>query len=189
MSVTGETIAVARTPYPVRRLIAVVATLALLAFAAWLAFGRDGGSGTAPGLPRAAGIDQLRALSASVGHDVFWAGSPRAGESLELTHAKDGRIYVRYLSGDGAVGDDRARFTTIGTYPVPAALAALRKQAQGPDAITRDLAGGGLAYLDAERPNSVYLAWPRSGYEVEVYDPSPKHALDLVLDGSIQPVR
>jgi hypothetical protein len=188
VSVTGDTIALSSPPRPGRRVIAVIATLAALALVAWLAFGRGGDSAALQGRPQAAGVDQLRALSASVGHDVYWAGSPGTGESIELTHAKDGRIYVRYLSGDGAVGDDRAQFTTIGTYPVPEALAALRRQARGPEAITRDLANGGFAYLSVDKPTSVYLAWPNSGYEVEVYDPSPKHALDLVLDGSIQPV-
>jgi hypothetical protein len=143
----------------------------------------------AAGSPQGATAAQLRDLSASVGHDVYWAGSPAAGVELELTHQADGRIYVRYLTGDGRVGDARPRFTTIGTYPVPAALAALRRQAQQPTAITRSLPGGGLAYLDADRPTSVYLAWPGSDYEVEVFDPSPKRALDLVLAGAVVPVR
>lgn len=186
---SGETIALASAPHPGRRLFAVIAAVAALALAGWLAFGGGGDTGPGAGTPQAAGVDQLRALSASVGHDVYWAGSPGAGGSIELTHAQDGRIYVRYLTGDGTVGDDRAQFTTVGTYPVPAALAALRRQARGRDAITRSLPAGGIAYLSTERPNSVYLAWPKSNYEVEVYDPSPKHALDLVLAGAIQPVR
>ncbi len=186
---TGETIAFRNFPHPGRRLAVVVAAVAALALVAWLAFGRSGDTSPEVGTPQAVGVEQLRALSASVGHDVYWAGSPAADASLELTHARDGRIYIRYLDAGSAVGDQTARFTTVGTYPVPAALSALRKQARGADAITRDLPRGGLAYLSTARPNSVYLAWPGSAYEVEVYDPSPKHALDLVLDGQVQPVR
>jgi hypothetical protein len=156
--------------------------------AAWLLLRDDGDDSAAAGSPRVASAAQLRDLSASVGHDVYWAGSPAAGTELELTHQADGRIYVRYLTGDAQAGDARARFTTVGTYPVPAALAALRKQARQPTAVTRTLPGGGLAYLDADRPTSVYLAWPGSDYEVEVFDPSPKRALDLVLAGAIAPV-
>jgi hypothetical protein len=168
--------------------IAVVAVLAV-GLVAWLLL-RDGDDDSAaPGSPRAASAAQLRDLSASIGHDVYWTGSPAAGTELELTHQADGRIYVRYLRGDGKVGDARPRFTTVGTYPVPAALAALRKQAKQPGAVTRDLPGGGLAYMNADRPTSVYLAWPGSGYEVEVFDPSPKRALDLVLAGAVVPVR
>jgi hypothetical protein len=147
-----------------------------------------GGSAGEPS-PRAADGAELRELSSTVGHDVFWAGAPVSGQSIELTDQPDGRIYVRYLSGNGRVGDPRSSFTTIGTYPVRNPLAALRREARGPDAITRDLPGGGLAYLSLEHPTSVHLAWPGSGYEVEVYDPSPKHALDLVLSGAVEPVR
>jgi hypothetical protein len=43
--------------------------------------------------------------------------------------------------------------------------------------------------MSARHPTSVYLAWPGSRYEVEVFDPSPKHALDLVLSGAIVPIR
>lgn len=150
---------------------------------------RDGDDDSAPGSPQAADVAQLRALSASVGHDVYWAGSPAADSELELTHQPDGRIYVRYLTGDGEIGDARSRFTTVGTYPVPTARAVLRREMRQPDAISRGLPGGGLAYLNSDHPTSVYLAWPGSDYEVEVFDPSPKRALDLVLAGKIAPVR
>jgi hypothetical protein len=160
----------------------------VLGLVAWLLL-RDDGDSAAAGSPETASATQLRDLSAAVGHDVYWAGDPTAGAELELTHQADGRIYVRYLTGDAEAGDERARFTTVGTYPVPAALSALRKQARQPAAITRTLPDGGLAYLDADRPTSVYLAWPGSDYEVEVFDPSPKRALDLVLAGAIAPVR
>jgi hypothetical protein len=171
-----------------RRVLVISAALVAVALLAWLLLDRDD-DGVDAGAPQASSAGRLRALSASVGHDVFWAGPPSRGEALELTHQDNGRIYVRYLSGDGKVGDDRAGFTTVGTYPVPGALAALRREARGPEAVTRDLPEGGFAYLGIDRPTSVYLAWPRSDYEVEVYDPSPKHALDLVLAGKIQPVR
>ena len=186
---SGETLVLGQAPHAGRRLAGVIAALALLALGGWLLLRDDGGGSPQPGAPEAAGIDRLQELSASVGHEVYWAGAPAPGGELELTHQDDGRIYVRYLTGDGAVGDDRADFTTVGTYPVPGALAALRREAKGADAITRDLPGGGLAYLSAERPSSVYLAWPGSAYQVEVYDPSPKRALDLVLSGAIEPVR
>ena len=172
-----------------RRLAAAVVLVAVVGLVTWLLLGGDGDEPASAGAPQAAGVEQLRDLSASVGHDVYWAGDPGSGVELELTHQVDGRIYVRYLTGGAEVGDERSRFTTVGTYPVPAALAALRKEAKQPAAITRELPAGGLAYLDADRPTSVYLAWPGSDYEVEVFDPSPKRALDLVLAGEVAPIR
>ena len=173
-----------------RRNVAVALLVVLaLGLVAWLLMRDDDADpAPAPGSPEAASIEQLRDLSASVGHDVYWAGAPAPGTELELTHQADGRIYVRYLTGDAPVGDARPRFTTVGTYPVPGALAALSKEAKRPAAITRTLPDGGLAFVDANRPTSVYLAWPGSDYEVEVFDPSPKRALDLVLTGAIAPV-
>lgn len=177
---------------PARRISRRPFVLALLAFlvAALLAVLLLGGSGgDASATPQATDSAQLRELSAAIGHPVFWAGAPAAGTELELTRSADDAVYVRYLSGDGALGDQRAQFTTVGTYPVPSAFAVLSRAAEQPTAITRNLPGGGLALLDTRRPQSVYLAWPGAGYEVEVFDPSPKRALDLVLDGAVAPAR
>jgi hypothetical protein len=171
-----------------RRLtLAVGVAVVALAVIAFLVIGQDS-SDTDESSPRSATATELRELADSVGHDVYWAGGAAPGETLELTDQEDGRIYVRYLSGDARIGDERADFTTIGTYPVRNPLAALRSEARSPDAITRDLPGGGMAYLSTERPHSIHIAWPDSGYEVEVYDPSPKHALDLVLSGAVERV-
>jgi hypothetical protein len=52
-----------------------------------------------------------------------------------------------------------------------------------------ELANGGLALVDADRPSSVYLAYEGQPYQVEVYDPSPDRALELVTSGAVQPVR
>jgi hypothetical protein len=171
-----------------RRIATAVVALLAVGLLGWVLLRGDDDAGPQAGEPQAADAQQLRELSASVGHPVYWASDPAAGAELELTHQADGRIYVRYLSDGAEVGDDRPGFTTVGTYPVPAAFAALSKEAKRPSAIVRDLPGGGLAYMSSERPTSVYLAWPGSDYEVEVFDPSPKHALDLVLRGKVAPV-
>jgi hypothetical protein len=170
-----------------QRALALAAVLVLgLGLLAWVVLGDN--ASPDPAAPQATDSAQLRDLSASVGHPVYWAGAPAAGTKLEQTHSADGGVYVRYLSGDGELGDRRGRFTTVGTYPVPNAFAVLSRAAEQPTAVVRDLPGGGLALLDTRRPQSVYLAWPGSGYEVEVFDPSPKRALDLVLDGRVAPV-
>jgi hypothetical protein len=168
------------------RFAAFVALVALSALSAALLL-RDG-SGSDAG-PTSADAAQLRDLSDSLGNSIYWAGPPSRGTEIELTQATDGSVYVRYLDGAAEVGDRGASFTTVGTYSVPTAFAALSREARRPSAITRNLPGGGLAVMDLNRPQSVYLAWPGSGYEVEVFDPSPKRALDLVLSGAIAPVR
>jgi len=170
-----------------RRLVLALTAVLVLGLLAWVLLRAHGGADPAP--VQATDAAQLRDLSASLGHDVYWAGAPAPGTELELTRSAAGGVYVRYLSGDGELGDRRGQFTTVGTYPVPSAYAVLGRAAEQPTAVTRDLPGGGLALLDTRRPQSVYLVWPGSGYEVEVFDPSPKRALDLVLDGTVAPVR
>jgi hypothetical protein len=148
-----------------------------------------GGSETAVGSAHGADSAELSALSRQLDQPIFWAGPANPGSSLELTEAADGSVFVRYLPDGGAPGDSRERFTTVATYSVPDAYAALQNQARRASVVSRDLPAGGLATLDARRPNSVHIAWPDSGYEVELFDPSPRRALELVLDGAIAPIR
>lgn len=161
----------------------------MVALVAWLLLRIDAGGSPEPSAPHVIKIAELRDLSALIGHEVYWAGPPRVGVKLELTHNSDGTIYLRYLSDESRVGNVRPRFTTVGTYPVPSAFAALTQEAKHPAAIVRNLPDGGLAYMNARHPTSVYIAWPGSEIEVEVFDPSPKHALDLVLSGAVAPIR
>jgi hypothetical protein len=172
-----------------RRPVAIVGIALAVALMAWLLLRMDANDSPELSMPHVVGMVGLRDLSASIGHEVYWAGQPSGGVKLELTHSRDGTIYLRYLNDESRVGDGHPSFTTVGTYPVPSAFAVLRQQAKRPAAIVRSLPGGGLAYMNARRPTSVYIAWPGSGTEVEVFDPSPKHALNLVLSGAVAPIR
>ena len=42
-----------------------------------------------------------------------------------------GTVYIRYLPSGTNVGDPRARFLTVATYPFPGAYAAVAKTAEG----------------------------------------------------------
>jgi hypothetical protein len=187
--VSAAVVTIEAGPQRLSRRPFVIALLVLLVAALLAVLLLSGRGGEATATPQATDFAQLQELSAEIGHPVFWAGAASAGTGLELTRSADGAVYVRYLDGDGALGDRRGKFTTVGTYPVASAFAVLSRAAEQPTAITRNLPGGGLALLDTRRPQSVYLAWPGSAYQVEVYDPSPKRALDLVLTGAVAPVR
>ena len=128
----------------------------------------------------------LRALPASLGHPVYWAG-PRAGTTYELTKTPDGRVYVRYLTGGARVGSPLPNFLTIGTYVVPNAAAAVRTAAAQPGAV-RVPVSGGFGFYNRARPTSVYFAYPGSNVQVETYDPSAAVARQLVETGAIKPV-
>lgn len=137
----------------------------------------------------AAGVSagQLAALGNTVGHPVYWAG-PVASDTYELSQTKDGRIYIRYLPQGVNVGDSRPNFLTVGTYPQSNAYATLKATARAQGVATVTVTGGGLAFQDKKHPTSVYLAYPGSRYQIEVYDPSGDRARQLVVAGKIAPL-
>lgn len=179
-------------PPPVRRRSKVLPRLRLAllgvvvlaaGLAAWqLLGGGDDGTKRAP----AAGVsvERLTAFAGTVPHPVYWAGA-QPGTKYELSKTRDGRIYVRYLPPDAKVGNSRTTYLTIGTYPLPNALETLKATAKKQGATTISLDRGGLAFQDRNRPTSVYLAYPGSDFQVEVYDRSPARALKFASSGQV----
>jgi hypothetical protein len=168
---------------------AVVAVVIGVALLAWLVLGGDDDEGGEPGAPQAVSVEELQEEAGSAdGVPVFWAG-PQAGTTYELTETADGSVYVRYLPEDAEVGDPSPDFLTVATYPLENGYARVLAAAEEEGAETEELPNGGLALVDADRPSSVYLAYEGEPYQVEVYDPSPDRALDLVVSGAVEPVR
>ena len=90
----------------------------------------DKGSGAASPASSAASVAQLRGIPAETGHPLYWAGR-RSEFTYELTRTADGNVYVRYLPPGIPVGAREPNYLTIGTYPRPRALRALRGLAAG----------------------------------------------------------
>lgn len=163
-------------------LVAVVTGLVL-----WLVLRGGGGKETPRAPATAASIARLNRFASSVGHPIYWAGS-QPSFTYELSRTKDGRVYIRYLPPGVKPGTSKPDYLTVGTYPQPHALATLRATAKKQRATLIHLAGRGLAFQYKGRPTSVYLAYPGSNYQIEVFDPSPTRALRLVSSGQVQPV-
>lgn len=179
------------------RLISVGAAALIVAVIAFLLLtgGEDDSDGEAP-LPPVATKQvpaeivtaaDLRALSAEVGHPVYWVGE-RPGADLELTREANGDVYIRYLTGGAEAGDPRPRFVTVGTYPVADAVAATTSAATAAGSEPLDVPHGGIAFVNPESPGSVYVAYPDSNYQIEVFTPAADEALRLVTDGDVVPV-
>lgn len=132
-------------------------------------------------------VADLRRLVASVGHAVYWAGR-RSGMTYEWTRTRDGRIYIRYLP-PGVKAGDPGRYLTVGTYPLPNAVAAVRAISKRTGEQAFQVAGGGVAVVDSAHPTSVYLAFSGSDYEIEVFDASAARARRIVVSRGIAPVR
>ena len=129
---------------------------------------------------------QLEAFARALGHKVYWAGAV-GGDVLEARRTTDGRAYVRYLPAGTKAGANVAALT-VGTYPVTNAFAVTQGIATRKSSVQVPVTGGGIAFYDAAAPTSVYLAYPGSNVQIEVYDPTPGGAKQLVTSGAIVPV-
>ncbi|MGB2875124.1 MAG: hypothetical protein WBB76_06575 [Gaiellaceae bacterium] len=142
--------------------------------------------GQAPAAHAASRAELIR-LSTKLGHPVYWAGG-KAGDTYELTHTSDGRIYVRYLPPGVLVGARPPLYTIVGTYPVANAPAVLRKLSKRSGEASFAAPHGGFAVFNRAHRTNIYLAYPGSNLQIEVFDPSPNRARHLVASGRIVPV-
>ena len=180
------------------RIGAAIAVALAIAFIVWLIVRGGGGSSSSstttttqtpvvPAIaPRLATVNELKGLAVKVGHPIYWVG-PQPGLGYELTRTSSNRIFIRYLP-HGTPAGAKSVYTFVGTYPVAGAyqaLKALEKQGDTSFAVP----GGGLAVYATSSPRNVYVAFPQSDVEIEVFDPSAKRARALVASGQVQPVR
>jgi hypothetical protein len=182
---------------PSVRIGAVVAIALAAAFAVWLLVrGNDDSSSrsttaktttTAPTGPMAATPAALSALADEAGHPIYWVG-PQQNRTYELTRTSSGRIFIRYLPPGAEVGNRSASYTIVGTYPVENAFEVLQRLSTQPGEKSVPAPGGGLAVYSTSSPGNVYVAYPGSDVQIEVFDPSAKRALRLVTSGRVAPV-
>lgn len=187
-SMSSKTVTVPALPVAYARLGALIALGLAAFFVGWLVMNRGDDTAPAPSGATATSESDLRSFAESASHPVYWAG-PKNDFTYELTRTTDGRVYVRYLPEGTDVGDPRARFLTVGTYPRAGAWAELKRAAKAKGAISLKLERGGLAVFSEARPTSVYFGYPDARYQVEVYHPSPDEARRLALSGQVVPVR
>jgi hypothetical protein len=123
---------------------------------------------------------------AAVGIPIYWAGE-RPGVTYEMTKAEDNRVFVRYLSAGEKLGT-KTPYLTIGTYPMKRAFAVTTRLARTGGSVAIPIGHGGVAFYSRARPTNVYLAYPGSTAQVEVYDPARGAAQQLVFSGRVVPV-
>lgn len=165
------------------RIAAIVASVLALALAGCGGSDSSSSQSTNTGAAEIVSADSLR--DAAKGAPlIYWAGEQDNTE-LELSRPEAGRTYVRYLTGDAEAGDKRADFLTVGTYVQPHAAGSLRRQGERSGGFVGHAPGGATVYYERSNPGSIYLAYPGTSVEVEVFDPSFKRALRLVKSGRI----
>jgi len=146
---------------------------------------------TAPGgkqTPKAtaASIGDLKDLAKSLGHPIYWAG-PKKGYTYELLHTPSGQVFIRYLPRGVAVGA-AVPYLTVATYPFPSAYGAIQALTKKKGTESIKLSGGGLGEVDPKYPKSIHLAYPKSDFQIEVFDPSPARVRRIVSSGQISQI-
>ena len=181
------------------RIGAVVAIALAAGFVVWLLVrGNDDSSSSSKASTTTAGASgaigpvaatpaALRSVSAKAKRPIYWVG-PRSGQTYELTRTRGGRVYVRYLPAGAKIGNRRADYTIVGTYPTPNALKVLQDLAKQPTEKSMPAPGGGIAVYAKNAPTNIYVAFPGSDEQIEVFDPSAKRALRFVTSGRVAPV-
>jgi hypothetical protein len=174
------------------RIGAVIAVAALVALVVWLLV-RGGGSDSSgqpsaePITPTAASPAHIRDLSVESGRPIYWLG-PEEDKVYELQRTAQDRVYVRYLPPDVSVGTTSAAYRLVGTYPVPGAYNVLKSLAKTSGESSFAAPRGAIAVYSNSRPTNIYLAYPGSDVQIEVYDPSAAQARSLVASGRVVPV-
>ncbi len=181
---------------PPIRIGAVVAVAAAAGIAAFLILRDDDSSpsdASRPEQPSAANIRAPRLVSLgtltrrAADRPIYWAGRLQ-GRGYELTEAPDGsRIYLRYLPQGVPVGSRKA-YLTIATYRLPNAFAATEAASKREGSTPIPVNDGGVAFFSSRYPRSVYLAYPDSDYQVEIYHPLGYISRQIVSSGRIRPV-
>jgi hypothetical protein len=136
--------------------------------------------------PAVVSAEQLATL-ATAKRPIYWAGQQPAARTYELRQTGEGGYLLRYLSKGAEIGVTAPRLT-VGTYPFKGALAAVKRLGRVSGAKTIKLSGGGVAVLSPRFPKSVYVAYPGTDVEIEVFAPSLPRARQIVTSGQIVPV-
>ena len=108
--------------------------------------------------------------------------------TYELKETSQRWFLVRYLPKGTEVGTGKG-YLTIGTYPLRDAFAATQHLSQETGAKTYNLPNGAIAVSNPKHfPYSVFVAYPGSNYQIEVFNPVLARARQLVNSGKITAV-
>ena len=170
------------------RLGLAVAVAVAIGVVVWVVAGGNGSrNSTSSTKPHAATQAELTQLAARLKHPIYWTG-PKAGYTYELTQTDKGNVYVRYLPQGVQVGDSRADFVTVGTYPDTNPMRSVAGALKRKGTTRLRAPNGGVAVQDSAHPTSVYLAYPNSSLLLEIFAPNPTKARSIARSGTVVPL-
>ncbi len=133
--------------------------------------------------------DELKSVVANLNSVVYWVGPlDNAKYTLDVTDA--GAAFVRYLPNGEGANDTAKNYLIVATYRVNAAYDAVKTAGNEQDGIGLMTSDGAAVYYNKNAATNVYMAYPGQDLQIEVFDPSPGKALQLVnTTGLVKPIR
>lgn len=174
------------------RIGAVIALAAAVGLIIWAIVGGSGGGGKstpqAPSgnAPVALSFGGLKTFAGALHQPIYWVGTKR-GTTYELTQAGGGKVFVRYLPTGVKAGDSKT-YLTVGTYPLANAFSVTREISRKGSNVAISLGNGVVGYYSPSNQTNAYVAYSGSDYQIEVYDPVPGVARQLVAQSNVKSV-
>jgi hypothetical protein len=167
---------------------AILALAALVGLVVWLVVESRSSNTNQPAAnpPVAVNLSGLRTLSSASGQSIYWVGPNTQSSLYELTRASNG-FYLRYLPSGATAGDKRL-LQTVATFPMTNAYDTTKKLATASGTESFEVPGKGIAIFGAKTPTTIYIAYPGTNYQLEIYHPDPATARRLAESGTLQPV-
>ena len=132
---------------------------------------------------------ELKSVVANLNSVVYWVGPlENAKYTLDVTDA--GAAFVRYLPNGQGANDTAKNYLIVATYRVNAAYDAIKTAGNEQDGIALMTSDGAAVYYNKNASTNVYMAYPGQDLQIEVFDPTPGKALQLVnTTGLVKPIR
>lgn len=132
---------------------------------------------------------ELKSVVANLNSVVYWVGPlENAKYTLDVTDA--GAAFVRYLPNGEGANDTAKNYLIVATYRVNAAYDAIKTAGNEQDGIGLMTSDGASVYYNKNASTNVYMAYPGQDLQIEVFDPTPGKALQLVnTTGLVKPIR
>jgi hypothetical protein len=124
---------------------------------------------------------QLRDQVISNKLNAYWVG-PMDGAKYSLISNANGQVFVRYLPNGQGLEDTNADYRVIATYPQSDAFSITKAAGNQANAISFTNADGAQVFYSKTYAANVYVAFPDSPYEIEIFDPKDGGALNLATN-------
>lgn len=124
---------------------------------------------------------QLRDQVVSNKLTAYWVG-PMPGAKYSLISNANGQVFVRYLPNGQGLEDTNADYRVIATYPQSDAFSITKSAGNQANSISFTNVDGAQVFYSKSYAANVYVAFPDSPYEIEIFDPKDGGALSLATN-------